>query len=186
MGSNPELNGAAIGDVRIEISPSLQSANAGSPDTNHTIPLEDIGVIAMRAPSPNNAMGGRSGIVHFATPSQLLCSRLVWIQLVFNMTTSAACPILVFWVLFVYLGEGPYEWWEGACSGVVVGSCVTSPILLMTLAPFGIPEALEQGWFFKVRQTTVLAYEFFSCLTSCATHPFSQTSPALEERHQAP
>lgn len=108
-----------------------------------SVTLEDVSPTSRKQPR----LQADLMVLHTGTPMQAVFSRFVFIQVVFNMIASAGFPTLCFWFLFAYLGEGPYEWWEGPCAGVVVGSCITSPILVLCLAPAGMPEAIEKGWF---------------------------------------
>ena len=55
----------------------------------------------------------------------VLRSKFVLLQVLFNIVASAGFPILCFWFLFGYVGEGPYTWYEGPCIGVVIGSMIT-------------------------------------------------------------
>lgn len=94
----------------------------------------------------------------YGSPWQVLLSPFVLGQLVFNAISSVACSVGVFYLLFAVLVVPPgepllvYHWTSPNCIGVVVGSAlVVSPTLVMILAPAGIPEAVDKGWFFVVR-----------------------------------
>jgi len=86
------------------------------------------------------------------TPGEVLSSKFVIAQLVFNMLASFLGPLGTFFLLFGYLSQGPYEWTSGPLMGVVVGSLAGSPILIFALMPVGLPEAVEKGWFPRLRE----------------------------------
>jgi hypothetical protein len=85
------------------------------------------------------------------TPRDVLTSKFVIAQLVFNIIASFLGPLGTFYLMFAYASEGPYRWNGGALAGVVVGSLVGSPILIFLLMPVGLPEAAEKGWFPRLR-----------------------------------
>ena len=89
----------------------------------------------------------------FSTVSGVLCSKFVIMQVVFNAITSVVMSLLLFWLLFALASEGPYEWWHPNFIGVWIGSVmVVTPTSVMGLAPAGMPEALDKGWFFLVKK----------------------------------
>jgi hypothetical protein len=85
------------------------------------------------------------------SPAEVLRCRFVVAQVAFNAVASLLGPLGTFFLLFGYLSQGPYEWNTGPLVGVVVGSLVGSPILIFALMPVGMPEAVETGWFLKLR-----------------------------------
>lgn len=85
--------------------------------------------------------------IYAKTPGEVLSSKFVLAQLLFNIIASFLGPLGTFYLLFGWLSEGPYEWSSGPCVGVVVGSLAGSPILIFALMPVGLPEAVENGWF---------------------------------------
>ena len=95
--------------------------------------------------------GNNQGVtttLHFAkSPSDVLFSKFVIGQVIFNVIASFLGPLGTFYLLFGYLSQGPYEWSSGPLVGVVVGSLVGSPLLIFALMPVGMPEAVENGWF---------------------------------------
>ena len=87
----------------------------------------------------------------YSTPWAVCTSKFTLIQVVFNAITSVVMSLLLFWLLFALASEGPYEWWHPNLVGVILGSVLlVSPSLVMGLAPAGMPEAIEKGWFFLV------------------------------------
>lgn len=86
---------------------------------------------------------------------EVLCSKFVIAQLIFNVLASFLGPLATFYLLFGYLSEGPYEWSSGPLVGVVVGSLAGSPILIFALMPIGLPEAVARGWFPKLREKSL-------------------------------
>lgn len=90
------------------------------------------------------------------TPADVLKSKFVIGQLAFNIVASFLGPLATFYLLFGWLSEGPYEWSSGPLVGVVVGSLAGSPILIFALMPVGLPEAVESGWFPRLRETSVV------------------------------
>ncbi len=88
-------------------------------------------------------------------PSDVFKSKFVIAQLIFNVLASFLGPLGTFYLLFGYLSQGPYAWSSGALVGVVVGSLVGSPILIFALMPIGLPEAVEKGWFPRLREKSV-------------------------------
>ena len=82
----------------------------------------------------------------YGTVSSVLRCRFVLLQCVFNVVSSIVCSLFMFWLLFAFLSEGPYPWTSPNLVGVVIGSAaLVSPALVMSLAPMGIPEALNSG-----------------------------------------
>jgi len=82
----------------------------------------------------------------------VLCSKLVIASTLFNAAGCVSACTLVFWLLFGVLSQGPYPWYSQNLVGVVVGSSlIACPALCMALAPAGMPEALQNGWFFCLR-----------------------------------
>ena len=82
---------------------------------------------------------------------QVLLSVFVLLQVAFNCASSIVMSLGLFTFLFAYLSSGPYEWYHPNAIGVIIGSAVfVSPALVMSLAPAGIPEAVEKGWFFVI------------------------------------
>ena len=82
----------------------------------------------------------------------VLCSKLVIASTLFNAAGCVSACTLVFWLLFGVLSQGPYPWYSPNLVGVVVGSSlIACPALCMALAPAGMPEALQNGWFFCLR-----------------------------------
>ena len=87
----------------------------------------------------------------YSTPWAVCTSKFTLIQVVFNAITSVVMSLLLFWLLFALASQGPYEWWHPNIVGVILGSVLlVSPSLVMGLAPAGMPEAIEKGWFFLV------------------------------------
>lgn len=90
--------------------------------------------------------------VQYMGPAACLCSRFVLAQVGFNVLTCVGGGILFFWLLFAVASQGPYPWNSANLIGVVVGSTVLcSPAMCVLLAPFGMPEAVKNGWFGVVR-----------------------------------
>lgn len=95
---------------------------------------------------------------HYGTPLEALLSPFVLGQVAFNCISSVGCSVGLFYLLFVVLVVPPggslliYHWTNPNLIGVVVGSAlIVSPTLVMILAPAGIPEAVDKGWFVVVR-----------------------------------
>lgn len=130
-----------VGDANVALPPEVGvSGPLGEPKAVHVDLVQPSAAAELAGRRVKPARG-------YGTPWMVVSSKFVLAQVVFNMIASAGFPTLCFWFLFGFLGEGPYEWWEGPCSGVVIGSMLTSPLLIMTLAPAGMPEAVDQGWF---------------------------------------
>jgi hypothetical protein len=82
---------------------------------------------------------------------QVLLSKFVISQVIINTLGSFIGPLITFYCLFGLLSQGPYVWNGSQLVGVVVGSLVGSPMFIFALMPVGIPEALKNGWFYKLR-----------------------------------
>ena len=83
------------------------------------------------------------------TVGQVLRSKMLISQLIFNVISSVVCSLGLFFLLFAFLDSGPYEWYHPNCIGVIIGSAVfVSPMLVMILAPAGLPEACACFGFF--------------------------------------
>ena len=121
------------------------------------IVLEDSAVGANQqchTPRPKNA----PTLDIYGTPMQVLTCKFVIAQVVFNAVSSVICSVLLFYLLFVVVPVPPgdplkhYPWWNPNCVGVIIGSVlIVSPTLVMILAPAGLPEAVDKGWFRVVR-----------------------------------
>ena len=98
-------------------------------------------------------------VVYAESLGQVLTSKFVVGQLIFNILASFVGPLGTFYFLFGYLSEGPYDWYSGAFVGVVLGSLAGSPLLIFALMPVGIPEAVEYGWFPRLTEKTLLEEE---------------------------
>jgi len=88
----------------------------------------------------------------------VLTSKFVLAQMLFNAISSVIGSICIFYLLFVVLavpaGEPllDYTWYHPNLIGVVLGSVlIVSPTLVMILAPAGLPEAVNKGWFKVVK-----------------------------------
>lgn len=106
----------------------------------------------------------------WGTPWDVLTSRFSLFQIVFNMIASAGFPTLCFWLLFGVASEGPYDWYGLQLTGVAAGSMFCSPNLIMAIAPAGMPEAVDKGWFFKVRVDTAEARRYIKWLPFLGPH----------------
>ncbi|KAL7454377.1 hypothetical protein ACHAWC_006019 [Mediolabrus comicus] len=82
---------------------------------------------------------------------QVVLSKFVITQVIINTLGSFIGPLITFYCLFGLLSQGPYVWNGSQLVGVVVGSLVGSPLFIFALMPIGIPEALKNGWFYKLR-----------------------------------
>ena len=94
----------------------------------------------------------------YGTPWSVVTCKFVVGQMVFNAISSIGCSILLFYILFVLFVVPPgeplllYSWTHPNLIGVVLGSVLlVSPTLVMLLAPAGLPEAVDKGWFRVVR-----------------------------------
>jgi len=99
---------------------------------------------------------------YHGTVRQVLTSKFVLMQCLFNMLSSVACSVALFYLLFVVAVVPPgdplltYKWHDPNLIGVVVGSSLfVSPTLVMVLAPAGLPEAVEKKWFYVLRPADV-------------------------------
>ena len=90
-----------------------------------------------------------------SSTKEVLISKFVISQLIFNVLASFLGPLGTFFLLFGYLSEGPYDWSSGPLVGVVVGSLAGSPLLIFALMPVGLPEAVENGWFPRLSAKTL-------------------------------
>lgn len=124
-------------------------------DNNVGIVLEDA-----VAPGKNAAAASHSELPDdcYGTPFEVLTSKFVLVQVVFNAISSVVMSVLMFYLLFVVIPVPPHEpllmypWYSSNLLGVVMGSvCVVSPTLVMILAPAGMPEAVDKKWFRVVR-----------------------------------
>lgn len=91
-------------------------------------------------------------------PMDVIRSKFVVAQIIFNVVASVLGPLGTFYLLFGYLSQGPYEWNSGPLVGVVVGSLACSPILIFALMPVGLPDAVEKGWFPRLRLQPIEEY----------------------------
>lgn len=82
---------------------------------------------------------------------QVILSKFVISQVVFNTLGSFIGPLATFYLLFGVASQGPYQWNGSQLIGVVVGSLLGSPLFIFALIPIGMPEALKNGWFYKLR-----------------------------------
>lgn len=97
---------------------------------------------------------------YHADVGKILCSKLLMMQLIFNMFSSIVCSLGLFSFLFAFLDWGPYEWYHPNCLGVILGSSfICSPTLVMILAPAGLPEAVDKKWFFVLRHSDLTPWQ---------------------------
>lgn len=93
----------------------------------------------------------------FGSVGAVLTSPFVLFNCAMNMLASVGMSRIMFWLLFVELGEAVHvPWYSPNLIGVVIGSVViVSPTLVMALAPAGMPAALAKGWYMRVRVSDV-------------------------------
>ena len=109
-----------------------------------------------QARSPDMDVETAERTKHYASSmTEVLLSKFVIAQLIFNVVASFLGPLGTFFLLFGYLSEGPYAWSSGPLVGVVVGSLAGSPLLIFALMPVGLPEAVENGWFPRLSEKTL-------------------------------
>ena len=111
-----------------------------------------------RQSTRSSRSGGTLPASHYGSPLQVLTSKFVLAQMVFNVISSVVCSLFLFYMLFVVFvvpaGEPLliYAWTDPNLIGVVIGSVlVVSPTLVMILAPAGLVEAVEKKWIPIVR-----------------------------------
>jgi hypothetical protein len=130
-------------------------APGGKEDQKETARFSDVEQAEGSASSDTGSPSAEEEVApkfYAKTPGDVLKSKFVISQLVFNIIASFLGPLGTFYLLFGYLSVGPYAWSDGALVGVVVGSLAGSPILIFALMPVGLPEAVEKGWFPRLRE----------------------------------
>lgn len=145
-----------------------QGEEAAATTIKETVLLEDLEATPITIDPPANGThgdetdGGDAATLapntkfYAHTPDDVFKSKFAIAQLVFNILASFLGPLGTFYLLFGYLSQGPYEWSSGPLVGVVVGSLLGSPILIFALMPVGLPEAVENGWFPRLDEKSLL------------------------------
>lgn len=85
---------------------------------------------------------------------EVLLSKFVLIQVLFNVVASVVGPIIMFALMFAVLDQGPYQALGPELVGVGWGSLILSPLLIFALMPVAMPEAVEMGWFKPIKLET--------------------------------
>ena len=112
------------------------------------IPQDQDAVVSSSSFNINN----EEEVLYYASNvRQVVLSKFVISQVIINTLGSFIGPLITFYCLFGLLSQGPYVWNGSQLVGVVVGSLVGSPLFIFALMPVGIPEALKNGWFYKLR-----------------------------------
>lgn len=107
----------------------------------------------------------------YAYLSKAARSKFVLMQVVFNIMSSFSCSLGMFYLLFGILSSGPYQWYGPNCLGVIIGSSlIGSPLLVLLLAPIGIPEAVDRELFFVVRPADLSSWQL-RLMPFLGTHP---------------
>lgn len=112
------------------------------------IPQDQDAVVSSSSFNINNE---EEGLYYATNVRQVVLSKFVITQIIINTLGSFIGPLITFYCLFGLLSQGPYVWNGSELVGVVVGSLVGSPLFIFALMPVGIPEALKNGWFYKLR-----------------------------------
>jgi hypothetical protein len=151
-------------DVEMPTSAGSSCANGGSGGSGEGGDGDDAegggghGVVRSAEKPKSRLLSGASS--RFGTPWDVVTSKFVWYQVFFNMVSSTLCSLGMFYLLFVIASVPPSQrhslpdvhWYTPHLVGVVVGSAIfVSPMLVMILAPAGLPEAVEQNWVRIVR-----------------------------------
>ena len=103
----------------------------------------------------------REELYYASNVRQVVLSKFVTSQVIFNTLGSFIGPLITFYCLFGLLSQGPYAWNGSQIIGVVVGSLVGSPMFIFALMPIGMPEALKNEWFYKLRVQDVPRWLLF-------------------------
>lgn len=127
-----------------------------SREGEQSAPSRDVEADGPAPGSPEGAEATTTPKFYAKTPGDIFKSKFVIAQLIFNILASFLGPLGTFYLLFGYLSEGPYKWSSGPLVGVVVGSLLGSPILIFALMPVGLPEAVDNGWFPRIREKALV------------------------------
>ena len=107
----------------------------------------DESLIAAR----RSGVGGDPGSPYdktYFSPTELLTSKFVVLQTIFNVVVSFCGPLFFFWLIFhVLSGKDCFPILSGEVLGPVLASPLAAAVLALAWAPLGMMDALPRGWF---------------------------------------
>lgn len=101
--------------------------------------IEEISADLLALPKAAGARRARG-------PGDVLLSKFVLAQAAFNMFASFCGPLIFFYLIFVVLLGGPFDWNSGPALGVGLASPIASAVLALAFASMEMPAAVDSGW----------------------------------------